>query len=777
MRSVYRIARAELANLFYSPVAWVLLIIFVLKCSMAFAGKLELYARFQEFGSMGMSALSQNLFSSTSGLWGDVTQFFYLLMPLLTMGVLSQEFNRGTFKLLYAAPISSRQIVLGKYIGLLLYGLLLVAILLVYVAIGWILVDQFEWRMVLTGLLGLYLLYALYAAVGTFMSSLTNYPIVSAIGMFVLLTLLNMASGWLQEYAFFRELMYWLAMGGRANTFINGLISTEDVIYFILVSILFLSFAMLKLQLKRESVSVWNKVGRYAWIVAVVFLLGYVTSRPIFCAYYDATTQKVNTLTPTSQEIVDKLDGGMKITAYVNMFDNIYSINTKSVLRDRHRYDQYVRFKPEIKLDHVFYYYTDTTSERYLKANKGKTFMQVVKDRAKLSETRLSKHLTLDEFDVEQKKQGIDLSEEGYHYVGLVERENGQRTYLRVFADMMKVPSESEISATFQRLVRPVPRVGFLVGHNERSIVTYNNRDYTSTMVGKNNRSSLLTMGFDFENVALAEKTDGQLDSLRVLVIADPTQPLADSEVDMLRRYIDRGGNLLILCEPKTASNLQPVLDELGLRLESGRLAQHHVDEYPANLFLSMGTPNMKELGYTGEELYGTLERGGASIVMPDAAGIKVVADKGFKVMPLLYSRDSLAWNEVNTIDFVNDTARVDRPEEEAGVKMTMVALEREQNGRQQRIIVLGDADCLSMGELSMSRPKIWSANGSLNYPIYQWLSYGELPLDTRRPGPVDNVLDLSWESGKTLKGLLQWGLPIVLLLIGSVLLIRRRSK
>ena len=764
--------------MFYSPVAWVLLVIFVLQCSMSFAGKLEMVARYQEFASAGMSALSQMLFSGSGGLWGNVTQFFYLLMPLLTMGVLSQEFNRGTFKLLYAAPISSRQIVLGKYIGLLLYGLLLMLILMIYVVIGWMLVDQFEWRMVLTGLLGLYLLYALYAAVGTFMSSLTNYPIVSAIGMFVLLTLLDMASGWLQEYAFFRELMYWLAMGGRTSTFISGLISTEDLIYFILVSILFLSFAMLKLQLKRESVSVWNKVGRYAWIVVVVFLLGYVTSRPVFCAYYDATTQKKNTLTPTSQEIVDKLDGDMKITAYVNMLDNIYPISTKAVLRDRHRYDQYVRFKPEIKLDHVFYYYTDTTSERYLKANKGKTFAQVVKDRAKLTETRLSKHLTLDEFAVEQKERGIDLSEEGYHYVGLVERENGLRAYLRVFADMMRVPSESEISATFQRLVRPVPRVGFLVGHNERSIVTYNNRDYTSTMVGKNNRSSLLTMGFDFENISLAEKTDSQLDSLRVLVVADPTQPLADEELDMLRRYIDRGGNLLVLCEPKTASNLQPVLDELGLRLEPGRLAQHHADEYPANLFLSMGTPNMKELGYTGEDLYGRIAgKGGASIVMPDAAGIKEVADKGFKVMPLLHSRDSIAWNEVNTIDFVNDTARVDCPGEEAGVKMTMVALEREQNGRQQRIIVLGDADCLSMGELSMSRPKIWSANGSLNYPIYQWLSYGELPLDTRRPGPVDNKLDLSWESSKTLKGGLQWGLPIVLLLIGSVLLIRRRSK
>ena len=81
-------------------------------------------------------------------------------------------------------------------------------ILLVYVIIAGSMVESFEWATVLTGLLGLYLLFGLYAAIGLFMSSLTAYPIVAAIGMFALLTVLELISGIWQEYAFVRGTEY-----------------------------------------------------------------------------------------------------------------------------------------------------------------------------------------------------------------------------------------------------------------------------------------------------------------------------------------------------------------------------------------------------------------------------------------------------------------------------------------------------------------------------------------------------------------------------------------
>lgn len=93
---------------------------------------------------------------------------------------------------------------------------------------------------------------------------------------------------------------------------------------------------------------------------------------------------------------------------------------------------------------------------------------------------------------------------------------------------------------------------------------------------------------------------------------------------------------------------------------------------------------------------------------------------------------------------------------ERAGVKTTMLGLEREQAGLQQRIIVLGDADCFSMGEFSTSRRGIRSANGNLIMAMFDWFSYGELPIDVSRPSAIDNALTIGMETGATLKIVLQ---------------------
>ncbi|MEI3421726.1 MAG: hypothetical protein V8R91_12105 [Butyricimonas faecihominis] len=79
-----------------------------------------------------------------------------------------------------------------------------------------------------------------------------------------------------------------------------------------------------------------------------------------------------------------------------------------------------------------------------------------------------------------------------------------------------------------------------------------------------------------------------------------------------------------------------------------------------------------------------------------------------------------------------------------------MLGLKREQAGLQQRIIVLGDADCFSMGEFSTSRG-IRSANGNLIMAMFDWFSYGELPIDVSRPSAIDNTLTIGIEKGQGL--------------------------
>lgn len=107
MRVIYKIARLELANLFFSPVAWFVLVFWVFIMGLNFTGKMEEMARMQEFGS-SFYAITEKLFYGSGGLCGFLKTVLYFVMPVLTMGLISQEYNFGSIKLLFSSPITSR---------------------------------------------------------------------------------------------------------------------------------------------------------------------------------------------------------------------------------------------------------------------------------------------------------------------------------------------------------------------------------------------------------------------------------------------------------------------------------------------------------------------------------------------------------------------------------------------------------------------------------------------------------------------------------------------
>ena len=773
MKTIYKLARTELQTLFYSPIAWLIIVVFTFQVAMVFVGSFAGMAQHQTLG-YGLDDVTRNVFASSwGGLFPSVQGYLYLYIPLLTMGLMSRELGSGSIKLLYSSPVTNTQIILGKYLSMMIYGLILMAILMIFVVFAAFTVHEFDFPAVLSGMLGLYLLLCAYAAIGLFMSSLTSYQVVAAICTLIMLAVLNYVRGMWQDIAFVRDITYWLSISGRCDEFISGLICSEDLLYFIIVIAMFLSFCFLKIQLGRARYSGLSKMMRYGGVFAVAMLAGYVTSRPVLKVYYDGTYTKANTISEASQDIVKRLDGGMTITTYVNLLDNVYSFSRKGVLSDMAFFEKYVRFKPDIRMKYVFYY-DEVDNPKLEQMYPGLSAEEKAKKVVKAANLNLDDYLS-----PEQIRERVDLSEEGNHFVRILERDNGQTARLRIFTDMQKHPSETEVSATLKRMVMKLPKVGFLKGHGERSITRNKNRDYSYMVAEKMYRKSLLNQGFDVTDVNL-KRNPGVLDSLDVLVVAEPLEPFTNEELKTLYRYVESGRNLVIAGKPKTYSHLTPLMEYLGLSFEPGILVQQQIDEYPPHLFLCRATEEAQEISRLWKSLYENTNMGRrpASLVMPGALAIEQKAEKGFRVMPLFQGRDSAAWNELETIDFVNDTARLNpKAGERAGVKTTMVGLEREHAGKQQRIIVLGDADCFSMGELSTTRRGISSANGDLIMSMFDWLSYEELPVDTTRPDPIDNKLNLGMDAGGTLQIVLKWVLPALLLLLGILVLIRRKGK
>ena len=119
----------------------------------------------------------------------------------------------------------------------------------------------------------------------------------AVVGTLAILAILNFIGGVGQEYDFVRDITYWLSISGRAKVFTNGMISTKDSLYFVLVIFMFLGLSVIKLQGERLRLSKWNTSLKYGIVLLIVLSLGYISSLPGFIAYYDSTATKANTLT------------------------------------------------------------------------------------------------------------------------------------------------------------------------------------------------------------------------------------------------------------------------------------------------------------------------------------------------------------------------------------------------------------------------------------------------------------------------------------------------
>ena len=357
MKVILKIAKSELSFLFYSPIAWLILVLFTFQTSMHFADLMEEQIVTSE--SRGsLFDLTEKVFTGIPrGIVAYVQQYLYLYIPLLTMGLMSKEKSSGTIKLLFSSPITNTQIILGKYFAMMAYSLILIAIMLVYVVYGAYSIQHLDLPYIFSGLLGIYLLTCAYAAVGLFMSCLSSYQIAAAMGTLVLLTILNMIGTIGQDIPFVRDITYWLSIRGRSNHMVQGLICSEDVFYFVIVAVVFIMLAIYRLSSERKKLSRQVKYARYVGIVVVAVMLGYISTIPWLMSFYDATMMEKRTLTPNSREIMEKMDGGLTITTYVNLLEKHFESGLpKARIGDKRRFEEYIRFKPEIKMKYVYYY-------------------------------------------------------------------------------------------------------------------------------------------------------------------------------------------------------------------------------------------------------------------------------------------------------------------------------------------------------------------------------------------------------------------------------------
>ncbi len=778
MKAIIDLARMELQKLFYSPIAWLVLIIFGVQSGIQYIDIISGFVKSSEMG-YGNEAITTQAYAGMFGFFSSIQNTLYLYIPLITMGLMSKEFGSGSIKLLYSSPISNIQIVLGKYVAVLVFSAAMVMILFIESIFGFVSIKDFDFPQVLTGLLGMFLVIATYSAIGLFMSSLTSYQIVAAIGSFAAFFMLGQVGSMWQTVDFVKDITYWLSIGGRSQTFIQGLICSEDFLYFILVSFLFIAFTVFKLRGIREKSPRYVSFTRYAGVFLLVALIGYFSTIPSLMKYHDSTRTKLNTLTENSQEVISKLEGKIKITTYVNLFGrNFYYGLPYSQKRDESGFDQYRRFYPGIKMEYK-YYYDIPVQENFAKSHyqryPGMTEKEVLK--------KICDLYNMDTADVKPGKNfinEIDLKSELNRFVRKIETSDGRTVHLRIFDDMMKLPDESQITAAFKQLIGDLPLVGFVKGDKQRDINNFGTRGYYTFTQEKPFRWSLLNNGVQITSLMLDKPVDPKIN---ILVIADIKTQFNETEMKNLEDFIDRGGNLVIACDRKRQEIMNPLVEQFGVKFLPGQIVEHNKG-YAMDLVTAEVTGEGKNLAYQFDEYI--LQREGC-VTMPGAVALSYEEKPGFKYIPVLVSDtvknmaqiDSIgSWNELNTTDFVDDIAKYTLEKGETlGSLTTALALTREVGGKQQRIMILGDADYLSNGELSARRKGINASNFTFINGLFFWLTYEESPIDVRRPhNPDDNML-LKKDDMGFYKILYKIIIPALLALAFLLIWLRRKGR
>jgi len=250
---VWPIYKKEMRLYFTSPIAWVILTIFLLIAGYFF------YSIFAFFTLASMQsamnpAMARDLNVTDSvlrPLFSNISVILLLLMPLVTMRLFAEERRSGTIELLLTYPVRDGAVLIGKYLaGLTLYAIMLALTLFYPLLVAYF--ARVEWGPLATGYLGLLLMGATFLGVGIFASSLTENQIVASIITFGVL-LIFWVIGWSSDYlgGTWGRVLSHLSLIEHFDSFAKGVLDTRDVLYYVDFTIVALFLTLRSLEARR----------------------------------------------------------------------------------------------------------------------------------------------------------------------------------------------------------------------------------------------------------------------------------------------------------------------------------------------------------------------------------------------------------------------------------------------------------------------------------------------------------------------------------------------
>ncbi len=243
---ILTIASRELKTLFLSPLAWTVLAILQFILAYLFLTQIDAFTTFQTQLSILNDApgISDII---VLPLFSNAAIIMLLVIPLLSMRLVSEERRNKTLTLLLSAPLSAHEIILGKFLGLL--GMLMLFVLLIcLMPLSLLLGGELDAGKFICNILALSLLVAAFSSVGLYMSCIASHPTIAAVSSFGLLLLLWILDGSSGIEGSGDGFFQYLSLLKHFQTLQSGLINTVDICYFLLFISVFLILSIRRLE-------------------------------------------------------------------------------------------------------------------------------------------------------------------------------------------------------------------------------------------------------------------------------------------------------------------------------------------------------------------------------------------------------------------------------------------------------------------------------------------------------------------------------------------------
>ena len=528
---------------------------------------------------------------------GSILFLLIITIPILSMRILSEDKKQKTDQLTLTSPVSIGSIVMGKYLAMAtiftISTLVICTFPLILSAFG-----EVPYGESYTAILAYYLFGLTGLAIGLFVSSITESQVIAAVLSFGIFFLGYMMSSITQLISstgnLLTDILNCFDFYGRMMDMMQGTLELKSVVYFLTIIFVCIFLTIQSIQKRRYQISVKSlKMGAYSTsmiaivLVAAVFLNLAVNQLPGSMTGIDVTSQKLYSLTDTTEEVLANLEED--VTIYVLDSEDGEDVTLGQTLQRYAGASDHIKieYKDPVVYPNFYQEYTDDTT------------------------------LRMNSLIVESSKRSTVIN-----YSDIYEYDYSSSYYGQVSG----YDAEGLLTSA----------ISYVTGDNMPVVYTLEGQDEET--IPASFQDGIKKLNIETQSLNLLTEESVPEDAAGVIIFA-PQSDISENVADQLIAYLDKGGKIFVTTTyidnfSETMPNLSKVLDYFGLSVADGLVMEGDRNYYTQLPFYLL--PNVE---------YDTITDGltGSDdvIFMPYAQAINKTETEGVTVTDLLTTSSS----------------------------------------------------------------------------------------------------------------------------------------